>query len=178
MRDALGQAIDGDVLVAAERALVLDADAERLFVQAKGFYQPPYCVWVQAYETVLVNGQLGAGGRLVAVLPGPIKTANLALRFLLELGGLVALGYWGFSTGTGDMRFLLGLAAPLLMALAWALFVAPRSVFKLSEAVKAVLGLVILEVCAVALALAGQTLLAVIYGVIVAANAAYLSWAD
>ena len=28
-----------------------------------------------------------------------IKAANLALRFLLELCALGALGYWGFKTG-------------------------------------------------------------------------------
>lgn len=28
-----------------------------------------------------------------------LESANLALRFLLELGVLVAVGYWGFRTG-------------------------------------------------------------------------------
>jgi Protein of unknown function (DUF2568) len=32
-----------------------------------------------------------------------IKTANVALRFLLELCILVALGYWGFQTGQGQL---------------------------------------------------------------------------
>ena len=32
-----------------------------------------------------------------------IKNANLALAFFMELGVLVALGYWGFHTGTGTI---------------------------------------------------------------------------
>jgi hypothetical protein len=32
-----------------------------------------------------------------------IKNANLALAFFLELGVLVALGYWGFQTGQGTI---------------------------------------------------------------------------
>ena len=30
-----------------------------------------------------------------------IKSVNLAVRFLLELGALVAMSYWGFQTGSG-----------------------------------------------------------------------------
>jgi hypothetical protein len=62
-----------------------------------------------------------------ALLEG-VKTANLALRFLLELCALVALGYWGFKTGGGLItKLALGIGAPLLAAVVWGTFLAPRA---------------------------------------------------
>ncbi len=52
-----------------------------------------------------------------------IKGANLALRFLLELCALGALGYWGFKTGnTTIAKIALGVGAPLVASgpFAWA----------------------------------------------------------
>jgi hypothetical protein len=44
-----------------------------------------------------------------------ITSGNLALRFLLELCALVALGYWGFRTGSGLFAKIgLGIGVPLL----------------------------------------------------------------
>ncbi len=50
---------------------------------------------------------------------------NLAVRFLLELAALVAIGYWGFDQDEGVWRFVLGLGSPLLAAAAWATFRVP-----------------------------------------------------
>lgn len=44
-----------------------------------------------------------------------LKWTNVGLRALLELGIVVALGYWGYTTGEGAaMKILLSLAAPLI----------------------------------------------------------------
>jgi hypothetical protein len=51
---------------------------------------------------------------------------NLAVRFLLEMGALVALGYWGWQTGTGVLRYLLTLGVPLLAAIGWGSFRTPN----------------------------------------------------
>jgi Protein of unknown function (DUF2568) len=57
-----------------------------------------------------------------------IKDANLALRFLLGLCALVALGYWGIKTGSGAIaEVALGIGAPLVAAVVWGVFVAPRA---------------------------------------------------
>jgi len=49
-----------------------------------------------------------------------IKSANLALRFLLELCALVALAYWGFQTGRGlIVKIGLGMGAPLIHVTAY-----------------------------------------------------------
>jgi hypothetical protein len=47
---------------------------------------------------------------------------NLALRFGLELVGLYALGYWGWSQHSGWLRYLLAIGVPLLAAVIWATF--------------------------------------------------------
>jgi len=50
---------------------------------------------------------------------------NLALRFLLELAGLFALGYWGWTQHSGAARFLWGIGLPLLAAVLWGTFRVP-----------------------------------------------------
>src|SRR5258708_8580199 len=57
-----------------------------------------------------------------------IKNANLALSFFLELCVLVALGYWGFQTGQGTIAKIgLGIGAPVVAVVVWALFGAPNA---------------------------------------------------
>jgi hypothetical protein len=62
-----------------------------------------------------------------------IKAANLGLAFLLELGGLAALGYWGYQTGTGPLRWVLAIGAPLLLAVIWGVFLSPQATVRLPE---------------------------------------------
>ena len=50
---------------------------------------------------------------------------NLAVRFLLEIAALVALGYWGFDLHSGVWRFILGIGLPVLAAAAWGTFAVP-----------------------------------------------------
>lgn len=51
--------------------------------------------------------------------------ANLALRFLLELAALFAVGLWGWKTGEGALRWLLVLGLPLIAATAWGTLAVP-----------------------------------------------------
>jgi hypothetical protein len=61
-----------------------------------------------------------------------LKGANLALRFLLELCLLAALGYWGFRVDSGPVtKALLGIGAPLLMAVVWGTFISPKAKVRL-----------------------------------------------
>lgn len=50
---------------------------------------------------------------------------NLALRFLLELAALVALGFWGWHADSRIPGWLLMLAVPLLAAVMWGTFAVP-----------------------------------------------------
>lgn len=50
---------------------------------------------------------------------------NLAVRFLLELTALAALGYGGWHRGQGAMKTVLAILLPLLAAALWGVFRVP-----------------------------------------------------
>jgi hypothetical protein len=50
---------------------------------------------------------------------------NLALRFFLELLGLYAMGYWGWTQHTGLPRYLWAIGLPLVAAVMWGTFRVP-----------------------------------------------------
>src|SRR3972149_5816006 len=50
---------------------------------------------------------------------------NLAVRFLLEIAALAAIGYWGWSKGEGALRFVLALGLPIIAAVLWGTFRVP-----------------------------------------------------
>jgi hypothetical protein len=51
---------------------------------------------------------------------------NLALRFFLEMAGLVAMGYWGWSQHSGAEKWLWTIGAPLVAAAIWGIFRVPN----------------------------------------------------
>lgn len=50
---------------------------------------------------------------------------NLALRFLLELAALAAIGHWGWTQHGGATRWLLAIGLPVLAAAIWGVFRVP-----------------------------------------------------
>lgn len=50
---------------------------------------------------------------------------NLAIRFLLELFSLTAMGIWGWQLDEGWIRFILVWAIPVLAAAFWGIFAVP-----------------------------------------------------
>ena len=104
-----------------------------------------------------------------------IKLTNLALRFLLELCALAALGYWGFQTGdTLLVKIVLAAGAPLLMAIVWGAFIAPRAPVPVPTWLWLVLQVAVFGSAAAGLVAAGQRTLAVILVVVVLINSALL----
>jgi Protein of unknown function (DUF2568) len=104
-----------------------------------------------------------------------IKYGNLAVAFLLELCALAALGYWGFHTGSGSgtgAKVALGIGAPLLAAIVWGMFVAPKATVKLPAPAQLALKVAIFGLAAAGLALAGQPGWAWAFGLVVVANLA------
>ena len=100
-----------------------------------------------------------------------LKGINLAVRFLLELCMLAAVGYWGFKTQSGwGMRLMLGIGLPLLIAGVWGLFVAPKAIYPLSGIPHLVLSLILLGSGALALFASGQPTLGWVYMIALSVN--------
>jgi hypothetical protein len=59
---------------------------------------------------------------------------NLALRFLLEMSALVAIGYWGFDQHSGVWRFVFGIGGPVIAAAVWATFAVPADASRSGKA--------------------------------------------
>ena len=99
---------------------------------------------------------------------------NLALRFILELIGLYALGYWGWTQNTGITRYVLVVGLPLLAAALWGTFRVPNDPGKATVAVPGVVRLLLEAVYFTAATLAfytaGQENWALIFGIVVLAH--------
>ena len=90
-----------------------------------------------------------------------IKGIALLLRFLLELCALGALGYWGFVTGGSALAKVgLGLGIPLVAAVGWGTFVAPKALVKAPGAVRLLVEVGVFASATAALYVAGSTRLA------------------
>jgi hypothetical protein len=102
-----------------------------------------------------------------------IKGANLLLRFLLELCALGALGYWGFKTGSGTpAKVGLGVGAPLVAAVVWAMFVSPQASVQLPGFLVLLLQVLVFGSAAAGLvATTGHRTVAVAFGVLIVVNA-------
>jgi hypothetical protein len=88
------------------------------------------------------------------------KGLNLAVRFLLELCMLAAVAYWGFKTqSTWLMKILLGIGLPVLIAVLWGMFIAPKATRPLSGAPRLTLELLLFASGAVALFASGKPML-------------------
>jgi hypothetical protein len=100
-----------------------------------------------------------------------IKSTNLVLRFLLELCLLAAFGYWGFQTGqVWLIKVVLGVGAPLLVAVVWGTFLAPRAAMRLREPWLLILELGLFGLAIAALYFTGHPALAWALGVVYGIN--------
>lgn len=94
-----------------------------------------------------------------------MRTANLGLRFLLELAMLAAVAFWGFRAGPSlPLKLLLGLGGPLLFAAVWGVFISPKARYPLSRTSRLALELLLFAIAALLLVIAGRSLLAVLFG--------------
>ena len=100
-----------------------------------------------------------------------LKGINLGLAFLLELGVLAALAYWGFTVGPNIvLKFVLGLGAPALAVVVWAIFGAPKSSTQLQGVAYLALQAVFFGGGALALVVSGQRGLGIAFAVIALVN--------
>ena len=100
-----------------------------------------------------------------------LKLGNLALRFVLELCLLAALGYWGFSVG-GTLIVKILLAALIVVAVAgiWGEFLSPKRSVQLPGAARLVMEVVLFALAVAALAATGHPAPAAALGAVYAVN--------
>ena len=96
---------------------------------------------------------------------------NLALRFGLELAGVVAVGYWGYNAAAGLERWLLAIGAPAILIVLWSLVIAPGANVPIPPRVREVAGSIVLLAAAAALYVAGAQTAALAYAGLVILNA-------
>src|SRR4029450_8834245 len=70
-----------------------------------------------------------------------LRGATLTARFLCELAMLAALAFWGYVVGDGVWAWLLGILAPVVAAVIWGTFVAPRAKVPVPAPVRVAIGL-------------------------------------
>jgi Protein of unknown function (DUF2568) len=96
---------------------------------------------------------------------------NLVLRFVLEMLGLYALGYWGWTQHSGVLKFLLAIGLPLLAAVLWGTFRVPNDPGKAPVPVTGIVRLLLeaayFGAATWALFAAGQERWATIFGIVV-----------
>ncbi|MDM5233110.1 YrdB family protein [Lysinibacillus pakistanensis] len=102
---------------------------------------------------------------------------NLALRFLLEICLLIALGYWGMQTGKGwFLKICLGIGVPMIFAFIWALFGSPKATMPLNGTFHFMLEFVMFSLAVIALYAAGRKQLASIFAILIIINQILLTF--
>ncbi len=101
-----------------------------------------------------------------------LVNANLGLRFLLELGALAAVGYWGWTSADGLLKPVLALAAVGAVILVWALFISPKPAIDASAPLRLALELAVWLAAGAALWAAGHGSLALAFVVVAIASGA------
>jgi hypothetical protein len=100
-----------------------------------------------------------------------LRILNVAVRFLLELCLLAAVGYWGFKTHSGWLlKILLGIGLPILIAVLWGMFIAPKAIRPLSGASYLTVELTLLALGSVALFASGKSTLGWAYTITLIVN--------
>ncbi|HEX3592092.1 MAG TPA: YrdB family protein [Pseudonocardiaceae bacterium] len=103
------------------------------------------------------------------------RLGNLGLAFLLELGAVTALAYWGFHTGTGlPTRLALGIVAPVVAVVLWSLFAAPQATFSI-PALAVATKILVFGGAALALWQLDYRVLAIAFPTVVIANLAVIN---
>lgn len=103
-----------------------------------------------------------------------IEALNLGLRFLLEIAGLVAIGYWGYHWTEGGLRWVLMLVPPLVIAAIWGMFRVPGDggdpVVVTPGVIRLAFELAFFALAVLALNAAGQRTLALVLLIVVAGH--------
>jgi hypothetical protein len=95
---------------------------------------------------------------------------NDVLRFLLELFAFVTLGFWGFVAWPLPWNIVVGIGAPLLAIVLWALFRSPRAVFHIDAFGRAIVEIIVMAAAALAWFDLGQPIVGAAFAVVSVAS--------
>lgn len=105
-----------------------------------------------------------------------VKSANLGVRFALEICMLAALCYWGIRAGQGFIgKLALGIGAPLLAAVIWGLFIAPKATWPPPTGIWLALQVVLFGAAVLSLFATGHPLLGLVLAILVIVNGALMA---
>lgn len=96
--------------------------------------------------------------------------ANLALRLLLELAGVLAVGYWGYHAVDGLGSWVVAIGGPAFLVVFWALVIAPGADVPIPPRTRELAGSVVLLVAALALYAAGARAAALVLAGLIILN--------
>ncbi|MGG3562331.1 YrdB family protein [Neobacillus rhizosphaerae] len=100
-----------------------------------------------------------------------LKAINLGVRFLLEIMVLIILAYWGFHViQSFVIKTVLGIGTPLLVAIIWGMFGAPKAPYSLTGFPFLLLEIVIFGLPIVVLIFLEKQTMACLYGGITIIN--------
>ncbi|MCP2030103.1 hypothetical protein L1277_000167 [Okibacterium sp. HSC-33S16] len=96
----------------------------------------------------------------------PSVTPNDILRLFLELFAVVSLGIWGFLSWDLPWNFVIGIGAPVVAILLWALFRSPKAVLSVDPYVKALIELLVMGAAALAWWDLGVPFVALVFAIV------------
>jgi hypothetical protein len=103
---------------------------------------------------------------------------NLAVKFLLEIAALLALGLWGASIADGAAAVLLAIGVPAVVAGLWGTLAAPKARRRLPLRLRAPFELGVFAFAAIALWKAESVTLAATFALVALLNALLLTTFD
>ncbi|MFC7789774.1 YrdB family protein [Microbacterium sp. MAHUQ-60] len=96
----------------------------------------------------------------------PAVTPLDLVRVVVLLVGLATLALWGFGSWSMPWNIVIGLGAPLVTLLAWALFLSPRPVLRLHPFLRALVELLIYAAVTLAWWSMGQAVVGIAFAVV------------
>jgi hypothetical protein len=88
------------------------------------------------------------------------------IHFVLELFLFVSLGIWGFLAWPFPLNIVIGIVAPLVAILVWALFLSPRAVIAIDSFGRALVEIALVLAAALAWFSLGQPVVAAVFAVL------------
>ena len=100
-----------------------------------------------------------------------IKKVNLLVAFLLEIGLLVLVAWWGYQQGKNEtMKYVLAIILPATAILLWGIFAAPKSRHRLHNPFRTIFKLSMFAIATLAGYDTGHVIVAWCFGVITILN--------